>query len=255
MEHPSEAARLRDKVDAEAWVARYLSPTRASGRLLEVGCGPLHLVDVAADRLPASLAVGVDRSGARLRDGLARSVTGRPAPVVGEATALPFPRGVFDLSYARFVLQYLGDPQAAVHELVRVTRPGGTVLLQDLDGQLVNHYPEDPQLEESLKAVLGALEGRLDVHVGRKLFTLARRAGLEAAELEMEPYHLIAGTADERTLGLWARKLETAMPAVAQALGERRAESARRRFLAHLRDPESVTFSVLFTVTGRVPSP
>jgi SAM-dependent methyltransferase len=254
MDHPGEAARLRDKVDAEAWAARYLPAGGAGGRLLELGSGPLHLLETAALRSSARLAVGVDLSEPRLRQRRGAGRSARLGPVVADALALPFPDDSFDVGWTRFLLEYLPDPQRAVDELVRVVRPGGAVLLQDLDGQLVNHHPEDPVLMAVLRRVLAGLHGRLDVFVGRSLFTLARRAGLEDLHVQVEPYHLIAGAPDAGTLELWQRKLAAAMPAVVRAVGEGAADDARRRFLAHLQDPDTLTFSDLFTVTGRAPA-
>src|SRR5206468_5342108 len=69
-----------------------------------------------------------------------------------------------------------------------------TVLLQDLDGQLLWHYPEDAVVQSTAERVVNALEATgFDPFVGRKLFWLARTAGLQNVEVQVECYHLIAG--------------------------------------------------------------
>ena len=49
------------------------------------------------------------------------------AAVRGDALRLPFANECFDLVIAAEVLEHLGDDRAAMAELARVTRPGGTV--------------------------------------------------------------------------------------------------------------------------------
>ena len=53
---------------------------------------------------------------------------GHPATAVqGDALALPFPDGTFDRVIASEVLEHIPDDVAAMRELARVLRPGGTM--------------------------------------------------------------------------------------------------------------------------------
>jgi len=45
---------------------------------------------------------------------------------------MPFPDNTFDLTVAQTVLQHLAEPEKALDEMVRVTRPGGCVAVCDL---------------------------------------------------------------------------------------------------------------------------
>jgi hypothetical protein len=128
--------------------------------------------------------------------------------------------------------------------------PGGTVVLQDLDGQLLQHYPPDPTLQRQLESAIAGLGTTgFDPFVGRKLFALARAAGMSVRDLRVEPYHLIAGRADEHTRRLWSLKLDIAQPATARALGSRQeADALRNRLLAYLDREDTLTWSYLFTV-------
>jgi ubiquinone/menaquinone biosynthesis C-methylase UbiE len=51
--------------------------------------------------------------------------------VAGDGTALPFPDGSFDLAATLRTLHHVARPERVVAELVRVTRPGGRVLVVD----------------------------------------------------------------------------------------------------------------------------
>jgi len=117
---------------------------------------------------------------------------------VGSALALPFEANSFDLVFSRFLMEYLPDKPLAVQEMARVCRPEGEILLQDLDGQLVWHFPEDRDLQDTTEKVLHYLAGTgFDPFVGRKLFSLCRGAKLTDIQVQVDPYHLYAGTIDE----------------------------------------------------------
>ena len=95
-----------------------------------------------------------------------------------------------------------------------------------------------------------------DPFVGRKLFHLAHRAGLTGLVVRPETYHLIVGSADDVTTIRWELKLDIAMPAIIEAVGVcQRAARIRRGVLRHLAQPDTITFSQLFTVCGRRPDP
>lgn len=255
MEDAREAARLARKVDAAAWVAQYLDPLLPdAGAVLEVGCGPGALVAAVAAASSMLYVTGVDLNAARFR-GEIRSLPHNASLLEANACALPCESQAFDFVYSRFLLEYLKDRARAVREMVRVCRPGGRVLLQDLDGQLLWHYPEDAELAAQMARVLAFMATTgFDPLVGRKLFGLARDAGLCDVQVQAQPYHLIAGAADEFTLELWELKLDIALPLAAQALGSMEAARALKiRFLDYLRRDDSLTYSVVFTVVGTKP--
>ncbi len=257
MEDPREAMRLELKVDAHAWVQRYLAHRVAAGaEVLSVGCGPgVILREVCA--LDGSIrATGIDVSAERVQEAKQKN---RRIPQVnfvrGDAQAMEFPPDRFDLVYSRMLLEYLKDKEGAVREMVRVCKRGGTVLLQDLDGQLLWHYPEDPVVQETAEKVLKALSPTgFDPFVGRKLFSLAQKAGLKNIDVQVECYHLIAGEIEPAILKQWELKLEIAGPQLARLLGsESEAREQTRRFLEYLRRPDTLTYSTVFTVTGEKP--
>ena len=97
-----------------------------------------RVLDVAAGTGTSSLALA--RKGARvvacdfslgmLRAG-ARRAPARPSVprVAGDALALPFADGAFDAVSISFGLRNLVDPDAGLRELLRVTRPGGRLVV------------------------------------------------------------------------------------------------------------------------------
>jgi ubiquinone/menaquinone biosynthesis C-methylase UbiE len=254
MEDPREAMRLELKVDPRAWVQKYLAGRIHGGaEILSVGCGPgVILRQVCA--LNASMrATGLDISAERVQEAKERNRGNAQANFVrGDAQAMDFASNSFDLVYARMLMEYLKDKEGAVKEMVRVCKPGGTVLLQDLDGQLLWHYPEDPVVQGTVEKVVRALSSTgFDPFVGRKLFSFAHGAGLKNIDVQVECYHLIAGQIEPAILQQWELKLEIAGPQLARLLGsEREAREQSRRFLEYLCRPDTLTYSTVFTVTG-----
>lgn len=257
MEDPREAGRLEAKVEPEAWVQKYMAHHIAPGmEVLSVGCGPGAILGAICALHLSVRGTGIDISPDRVTQAIRRNRDNpRTRFVCGDVQAMQFPADSFDLVYCRMLLQYLQKKERAVSELARVCKPGGTVLLQDLDGQLLWHYPVDPTLQRAVEKSVTALgDTGFDPFVGRKLFWLARQAGLENLRVQVECYHLIAGEALPEVLKQWELKLEIARPQMARIFGgEDQAKEHSRRFLDYLSRPDTLTYSTVFTVTGEKP--
>ena len=252
MEDAREARRLATKVDADAWVETYLAP-RVAGRMriLDAGCGPATIAAAVARTFPRVGVVALDQSAARVEAAKATLARFRNAEAVrGTVEELPFANDSFDLVYSRFVFEYLDDKERAAAELGRVCRPGGTVLLQDLDGQLVSHYPPDAELEIRIAAALRRLEPTgFDPFVGRKLFSLLRGTGLDDCGVSAESYHLIVGPIAPEQRAQWELKLDVAASSL-RAHGVVDAGALSSDLLAYLDREDTITFSQLFTAWG-----
>src|SRR6266478_1439485 len=159
MEDPREAMRLELKVDPYAWVQKYLAG-RIHGRaeVLSVGCGPGVILREVCALNTSVRATGLDISAERVQEAKERNRENAQANFVrGDAQAMDFASNSFDLVYSRMLMEYLKDKEGAVKEMVRVCKRGGTILLQDLDGQLLWHYPEDRSVQRTLEKVVAAL--------------------------------------------------------------------------------------------------
>ncbi len=108
--------------------------------------------------------------------------------VEGRGESLPLDDESVDFCYARFVFQHLPNPDAVLKELARVTRPGGAVVIVDVDDAGVVVYPEPEGLEDFQDRTAEA-QVRLggDRHISRKLRELMFEAGLRAPRVEVAP--------------------------------------------------------------------
>jgi SAM-dependent methyltransferase len=108
--------------DSVAQVARYAPLTGRT--VLDVGGGPGYFADAFRDAGARYLAVDAD-----LRELSARSAAPPPGCLLGSALALPVRTGAVDLCYSSNVLEHVPDPWRMADEMIRVTRPSGTVFL------------------------------------------------------------------------------------------------------------------------------
>ena len=102
-------------------------------RVLDVASGTAAVAIELARALPARTVTGVDQSTEMLTAGSARvERAGLEAQVElreARAESLPFGDAEFDALTFTYLLRYVDDPRATMHELVRVVRPGGVVAM------------------------------------------------------------------------------------------------------------------------------
>jgi SAM-dependent methyltransferase len=95
--------------------------------LLDVGSATGALAFSVAAALPAGCVTGVDRSPGFVRYAQEQSRGTRVRFVVGDAQALAFRDAAFARTLSLLVLNFIPDRDRALAEMIRVTRPGGTV--------------------------------------------------------------------------------------------------------------------------------
>jgi arsenite methyltransferase len=190
----------RDVLRRRRLVREALAPSPGE-RILDVGCGPGFFAAELLDEVGGDgSVVGVDVSSAMLRVAAKRS-EGRPNADFreGEATALPVEDGEFDAALSVQVLEYVADVAAALGELYRAVRPGGRVVLWDMDWATLSWHSDDPgRMDRLLKS--------WDTHLAhpslpRTLGPLLREAGFADIRAEghafasawLDPESYVAG--------------------------------------------------------------
>jgi ubiquinone/menaquinone biosynthesis C-methylase UbiE len=165
---------------------------RPGASVLEVGSGSgIVCRDLARLVGPRGRVVGVDpsrtflRAARRLarRDGLGGRIRFRAAS--GER--LPFRSGRFDVALAVTVFLHVPAPEKILAEMVRVTRSGGTVGVQDQDfGTLALAHPDRRLTDRILNGVVERIYP--EPHSGRRLPALLVAAGLRRVRLLTKVY-------------------------------------------------------------------
>lgn len=113
-------------------------PDAARINLLDVAIGDGSYLDWIPQGWPI---VGVDISTVQLAD-CRRKHPGRDLILVrAEAEELPFRDGSFDAALSIGAFNYFNDPELSLREMLRVVKPGGTVIVSDEIPNLTDRLP------------------------------------------------------------------------------------------------------------------
>jgi SAM-dependent methyltransferase len=157
-------------------------PRLTSGvSVLDIGCGPGTITADFATLVTPARVTALEVTAEALD--LARAETARRGLTnvdfaVGDVHALDFADDTFDVVHAHQVLQHVADPVAALREMRRVTKPGGTVAVRDSDYAAFTWFPEFPELTEWLELYEQVARGNGgEPDAGRRLLAWGRAAG------------------------------------------------------------------------------
>jgi ubiquinone/menaquinone biosynthesis C-methylase UbiE len=156
------------------------SDARDGEEVLDVGCGTGSLSFVLAELLPGTRVTGIDSTEDFVRHA-ARHASPRVRFEVGDVQRLAFPDAKFDRALSALVLNFVPDPIRALHEMMRVTKPGGLVAATVWD------YSAGMQMLRVFWDVVCALhphaeardEARMTLSIEGKLAALYREVGFE----------------------------------------------------------------------------
>jgi SAM-dependent methyltransferase len=172
-------------------IARIMRPTTlalfervgvgAGMACLDVGCGGGDVTRELARRVGAGgRVVGTDIDAVKLD--LARGEAGDLGHVqfqqadIGTCDVEP----VFDLVYARFLLTHLRDPAAAVARMRQFLRPGGVVVVEDIDATGHFCHPDCAAFRRYIELYTQSVQRRGgDPNIGPRLPGLLAAAGLD----------------------------------------------------------------------------
>lgn len=221
---------------------------------LDLGCGPPGVLDILAERVgPTGSVLGLDRESGMLE--LGAPVAGQQLASVellpGEASATGLPGGSFDLVHERLMLVELAHPEDVVAEMVRLTRPGGYVALQDMDVSSWTCEPSHPAWDVLRGALVACWAG--DPHVGRRLPALLRRTGLTDVDVDVQMGVSRPGEPSHTLLPQFVTTCRNRILATGP-LGASELDGCVRDVVAHLAHPDTIVLSwTLFQAWGRTP--
>jgi ubiquinone/menaquinone biosynthesis C-methylase UbiE len=156
--------------------------------VLDLGCGP------ATDTL--SLAQLVGKTGKVVGvdyDEEMVALANQKAKIAGvsnyvthekyDAGALPYADKTFDSCRCERVLQHLVNPKQALNELIRVTKPGGWIVILDTDWGSVAYHSSMPDIEAKIHNAYHN-KGSLNPLMGRQLYQMMCEADLDLVKTQ-----------------------------------------------------------------------
>jgi len=178
--HEPEAIWLLDQIDVQpGW------------RAVDVGCGPLGILNLLSHRVgPTGAVVGLDNEPRMLEIGrsfVAELGLRNVQLIQGEAALSGLPKATFDFAHARLVLINVPNAEDVLREMTALVRPGGVVAVQDLDWISWTCEPPHPAWDRLISILTAVRRARgLDVFIGRRVPGMLRRLGL--IDLQMKAF-------------------------------------------------------------------
>jgi ubiquinone/menaquinone biosynthesis C-methylase UbiE len=143
----------------------------------DIGCGTADVSFKIAKLVePKGKVIGLDANPAAVKYGTTMASVHNIKNVefiFGDAEKIKLGNKSVDVSYSRFLLSHVKNPQAVLQEMIRITRPEGTVMIEDTDLSCWCVEPENKYVNqlwtwyESIIRKSGS-----DPTIGRKLYSM-----------------------------------------------------------------------------------
>jgi SAM-dependent methyltransferase len=223
---------------------------RPGSRAVDVGCGPIGILDLLSERVgPHGSVVGVEREPLfceMAHEEISSRGLANVEIVQGDALRSGLERQSFDLVHERLVLPHVPDRERFVAEMLALLRPGGTIVLEDIDWASWVCHPRHPSWEALKETFLAALRSSGgDSFVGRRHPELLRAAGardiqtridvgfLSLGDLRRTELVSLIGSMRSRVLGLGL-------------MSDTDLDAHRDALLGHLANPSTTVIDKLF---------
>jgi SAM-dependent methyltransferase len=230
-------------------------------RALDVGCGPIGIMDLLSERVGSGgVVVGVERE-PRFVEMAQAEITQRGLRNVqvinADALRTVLEKNSFDVVHERLVLINVppATQEAILAEMFSLVRPGGTIALQEYDAISYVCYPEHP----SWKLLCGIFNDTFHAaggndFVGRSLAHLLRSAGVQ--NLEMRTHLELPKVGEyQRTHLLSLIEAMRAQILASERIGEAELREHMAALSEHLSDPTTTLIDKLVVQAwGRKPS-
>lgn len=229
---------------------------RPGDRVLDAGCGSGNMARLMAQTEPGAEIVGIDLRETYIEFARRKAASEQIPNVTfesGDVRKLPFADASFDLVWSKYLLQWVADPLAAVHEFVRVLKPGGVLMCCNFDGFAVTNEPPDPAIQPLLEHTFGKL---VDSFIGRKMPAMCKAAGLADISVTMETDAVFTtiGAIDPERRQNWETQWAAARAPVTKFLGSQALTDVLiAAFMAYQDRDDTSSYCTLFFVSGRKP--
>jgi SAM-dependent methyltransferase len=258
----TELERLLAQAESYELRARLLLeqiPIQPGWRVLDVGCGPLGILNVLSEYVGAQgVVIGLERE-PRFADMARAEIAKRGLRnvqiVQADALSSDLEHNSFDLVHERLVMVNVSARDHLLSKMIALARPGGTVILEDIDNVSWLCHPAHPSwdiLRDIFHTVFHANGG--NGFIGRALPGMLRERGVQDVQVRID--------VDTPVLGDYRRNhLVSLIDSVREkviALGlldEQTLADHRAALMQHLEKPEIVVINKLFVQAwGQKPS-
>lgn len=258
----TELGRLLTQAEAYEPQANWLLDqigVQAGWRTVDIGCGPIGILNLLSQRVgPRGSVIGLERE-ARFVE-MAKTEAEKRGLVnvqMIEADALKtgLEKESFDLVHERLVMINISARDAFLTEMLSLLRPGGTVALEDVDNVSWLCQPAHPSWDILLNAFHTVFHaGGGDGFIGRRLPALLRAASVQNIQIKVTVETPILG--DYRRTHLISLIDSIREKVIAKGLlNEAELKEHREALVRHLNDPTTTVVDKLLVQSwGQKPS-
>ena len=263
MDHIQEGERVLKKTDL-VLLKEHLNFAGISGdslaefNILDIGCGPGISTITLAKLYPCSKVIGIDSSENRILQANQLKEKEEVSNVffqVGDVYNLPFEDNHFDIIWSRFLFEYLKEPEDAMKELKRICKEGGRIAIADLDGNATFIYPFPLEMEQKMNKIMEIIaRDGFNPYIGRKLYNIFYSLNFQNINVKITPYHVMYGKSARNfheSYDNWKAKIEIIKKNYGMRIKkELGSTQVLDQFLNAIFSPETMTYSIIFIVSG-----
>lgn len=269
MEHENEAVRLLRK-DRSDQTRRQLFESgigllNDAPCLVDAGSGSgvvaKQMAEIATNIYSNAEIILLDASSARLtaaKENLQHLTTINKQFINCKLESIALPDNAVDYVFCRFVFEYVSNPRAVFSELARIVKPGGKLVVGDLDQNSLTHFPLSDILQKQLDELVAAVEktGLLDFQAGRKIYSYFYDANFANIKVNLYAHHLFHGELTDNDYFNWSNKIDQLIQFQEQsviALSYDLVEF-KHEFMSFLLSPRRFSYTPLILVEGVKPN-
>jgi len=188
-----ELARLKKQaslIPQLEWNLLQLHGIQPHFHVLDAACGPGQTSVMMAQKMsPEARIQGIDRDASLLEEARALAASEQVHVDFQQADihALPF-ESTFDFIYCRLVFQHLPDPKKAIQGLKKALKPGGRLLIVDIDDDWFFVEPPIPAFDQLIShGITYQRKQGGNRQIGKQLRNLLKAAGFSDIKTEVMP--------------------------------------------------------------------
>ncbi|HKI51445.1 MAG TPA: methyltransferase domain-containing protein [Geothermobacteraceae bacterium] len=260
MEHAGECSRLEMKTRAEQVLRQASWAGIGEGmHVLDAGCGVGKTSSILKELVGDSGSVtGVDLSPGRLQEATQRYGRDGVRFIQHDLTQPFQSQPQYDAVWMRFLLEYFADdPLNIVRNAAATLKPGGIMVLADLESNSLNHHGLSNRLSRTIEDVIGCLGryGNFDPFAGGKLYGHLYDLDFREIEITAEAHHLIYGEISVADRANWLSKLEVAAKSSGSTFAEYDGDFSllSKEFKEFLDNPRRFIFTPIIICRGIKP--
>ena len=221
-----------------------------SWRVLDIGCGPIGILDLLSERVGAQGEVlGLEREprfAEMARAEIAKRGLRNVRIVQADALISGLEKNSFDVVHERLVMLNVSAREQLLSEMISLTRSGGTIVLEEIDNVSWLCHPAHPSWDifrDTFHTIFHANGG--NGFMGRAIPGMLRAAGIKDVQVKIDVDTPVPGDYRRTHLVSLIDSLRDKVIA-AGLLDEKQLATHRSALMQHLEKPDTIVIDKLF---------